>query len=595
MKTKFTLLFTAAICAFKMDAQVLFSENFTATFTPASAGWAVQNNSVPQGTVSWFQGSAATFTAFNGAAADYFAANYQSQGSTAGGISNWLITPTLSLTNGNVFSFATRTASTPTFPDRLQLRMSTAGTSTAVGTTTTGIGTFTTLLLDINPAYTTNTTTAVSNGSVNGYPNAWTVYSTTLSGITGTVTGRFAFRYVVDDGGPNGANSDYIGIDAVNYSSPCTAPSVSIAASSTGLCSGSSATLTASGATSYTWSAGSQTTSAIVITPNANTTYIVSGSNAGCIGTMSIAVTVTATPVVSANSATTCASTSTTLQASGAATYSWNTGATTSSIVVSPAANTTYTVVGSNGSCSNTKTVSITIASNLGVNVSASSNSVCSGKTATLTASGASTYSWNTGATTAVIVVTPTANTTYSVGGATGACFGANTVAIAVAASPTVAAVSSNSTACVNQTITLTASGAASYTWTQFGVVSPTISLGTSTVANSYTIFVTGVNAAGCTSSTSVVQNVSLCTGIENNAALTANVSVYPNPFTSELKISGVNGSVQIFNTLGQLVATSAVNESESINTNNLAKGVYIVKAFDATGKEIKTIRVIKN
>ncbi len=88
MKRKFTLLLSASAFVLSMNSQVMINENFTATFSPVAAGWAVQNNSVPQGTVSWFQGAPATFTAFNGAAADYFAVNYASQGATAGGISN---------------------------------------------------------------------------------------------------------------------------------------------------------------------------------------------------------------------------------------------------------------------------------------------------------------------------------------------------------------------------------------------------------------------------------------------------------------------------------------------------------------------------
>ena len=39
------------------------------------------------------------------------------------------------------------------FPDRLQVRMSTAGAGSDVGTTATDVGTFTILLLDINPTY----------------------------------------------------------------------------------------------------------------------------------------------------------------------------------------------------------------------------------------------------------------------------------------------------------------------------------------------------------------------------------------------------------------------------------------------------------
>src|SRR6185369_9736080 len=55
------------------------------------------------------------------------------------------------------------------------------------------------------------------------------------------------------------------------------------------------------------------------------------------------------------------------------------------------------------------------------VAIAASSQTICSGKTTTLTGSGASTYTWNTGPTTAAIVVTPTTSTSYTVTGTSAA------------------------------------------------------------------------------------------------------------------------------------------------------------------------------
>jgi len=84
--------------------------------------------------------------------------------------------------------------------------MSINGASTDVGTGPAGVGDFTRLMLDINP----NLTTA-------GYPNMWTLFNVDVTGVPSPVTGRFAFRYYVENGGPNGTNSDYIGIDTVTY------------------------------------------------------------------------------------------------------------------------------------------------------------------------------------------------------------------------------------------------------------------------------------------------------------------------------------------------------------------------------------------
>lgn len=165
------------------------------------AGWATQNNSTTVGTTGWFQGNTAVFEAQAGTPTSYAGANFNSV-TNSGTISNWLISPTLSFNNGDVISFWTRTVEFPAFPDRLELRFSDVG-GTDVGTAPTDVGTFA-LLLSVNPTLT-----------VDGYPNTWTEFTSTISGLSGPTDGAIAFRYFVEDGGPAGTNSDYIGIDTL--------------------------------------------------------------------------------------------------------------------------------------------------------------------------------------------------------------------------------------------------------------------------------------------------------------------------------------------------------------------------------------------
>jgi uncharacterized delta-60 repeat protein len=219
---------------------VLF-ESFDNIATLPGAGWAQINHSTTVGTTGWFQGNNAVFPAHSGNINSYIAANFnnnthadavgplltQSRTSqpqtpptptptatpgTPNTISNWLLTQPLTLQNGATMTFYTRTVDVPQFPDRLQVRMSTNGNSTNVGTTAADVGDFTTLMLDINPTLTTT-----------GYPNVWTQFTVAVSGVASATTGRLAFRYFVDNGGPNGANSDYIGIDTVAFF--CVTPS----------------------------------------------------------------------------------------------------------------------------------------------------------------------------------------------------------------------------------------------------------------------------------------------------------------------------------------------------------------------------------
>ncbi len=159
--------------------------------------WSAINNSLPLGTTGWFDGNVSVFPANGGA--KYVAANFNNTTGT-NTVDNWLISDNRTFHNGDTISFFSRTSTTPTFPDRLFLKFSSAGASLALSD-------FSTTLISINPNLTTT-----------GYPNAWTLFTTTLSGLSGAgVSGRFAFNYNVTGGGPGGANSDYIGIDDVSY------------------------------------------------------------------------------------------------------------------------------------------------------------------------------------------------------------------------------------------------------------------------------------------------------------------------------------------------------------------------------------------
>lgn len=209
MKRNFTIvvLTTLIFICFKSSAQVsMLSENFDGV----PGNWTTINHST--GALhgqDWFQGDVRKFDAYSGDVTSYAAANYQSVGSVSGRgtISNWLISPELSLTNGATITFYTRAVQGSLFPDRLELRLSKSGTSTNVGSGEEGTGDFTTVLLTVNPTL-----------QVGEYPDTgWTKYTVTLSGISGTAAGRVAFRYYVTGAGSNGINSNYIGIDEFSY------------------------------------------------------------------------------------------------------------------------------------------------------------------------------------------------------------------------------------------------------------------------------------------------------------------------------------------------------------------------------------------
>jgi len=639
----FVLIFVTQASIAQIITQL--NQSFTAPFNftnSTNQGWYIRNNSVPLGFQPWGSGSPTVFPAYSGGPSDYIFANYNSQGTGAGNISNFLITPTVTIIDGAILEFATRTQTNPTqFPDRLQLLMSYGTGTGSIGTGTAAVGTFTDLIDDLNPFLTTT-----------GYPGNWTVYSYTMAGITNPGPGRFAFRYFVSDGGPNGANSDYIGIDDVNYFVPCNAPTLTITPSTTVVCNQGSVSLSVTGANNYTWSTGA-TNSVLTVSLNQTKTYTVSGIGTvpGCKGTASITINVVSSPTLSASDATACLGGVATLTASGASTYSWSngstgssitvnavgavttvtvigynapncfdtkavsittntflnvpntnivacpnqitflgasgaasynwsTGATTPSITITPTANASYVVSGSDGICTESKVINVTIDPNL----FAPSFTVCSGISATLIATGATFYNWSTGSTASMVVVSPSATTVYTVTGMSGSCSQTKTLSVSLGNKLSIVATQS----CSGTSAILSAYGANSYTWLPMNDHNQTVIVN----ASSSTIYTLQGSAGTCNGS-AIIQ-VSQCVGFEEWTE-NEQMKVYPNPFGNELTLTGAYGDVHIYNILAKEVMKDRAEGTMVIPTESFEPGIYFVIVTNSQTAERKVIKVIKN
>lgn len=145
------------------------------------------------------------------------------------------------------------------------------------------------------------------------------------------------------------------------------APTVSVATDVTAQCYGDSLTLTASGASLYSWNNGA-TTASIKVAPNTTTTYTVMGAdNNGCTATASQTVDPPFTATINASIATSdlsrvCEGTSVTLTASGGDTYIWMDGDTNAArVVTATPGNDKYTVVVGKSGCNITDTASVTV------------------------------------------------------------------------------------------------------------------------------------------------------------------------------------------------------------------------------------------
>lgn len=261
----------------------------------------------------------------------------------------------------------------------------------------------------------------------------------------------------------------------------------------------------------------------------------------------------------------------------GATAYNWqHNGATTQSVTVTPGTTQTYTCVVT-GLCDYNQTLDVlvtvkplpVVAINGGAPIS-----ICKGQTVNLTATGGSTYLWNTAATTAGISVAPTSSTTYSVVGTLNGCTASASAMVNVNNNPiiTTAAVS-NSADCgtANGSITnVSATGAPtlSYAWTNSSNanVGNTANL-SSVVAGNYTLVVTDGN--GCTSAmaynignlnfsnpTFTVSNLTPCIG--SSITLTAS---HPNPAATFVWSGpGVTGGNQSNNPLTLTTSTSGTS-----------------------------------
>lgn len=123
-------------------------------------------------------------------------------------------------------------------------------------------------------------------------------------------------------------------------------------------CEGQTIRLTASGGTQYSWSNGMITPFIDVIATNGSYTLIGKDAN-GCENEATIEIITNPLPtIVITGDDSFCANSSTTLTASGAASYLWNTGATTANITVNSAG--TYTVVGTDANgCKSSKSITV--------------------------------------------------------------------------------------------------------------------------------------------------------------------------------------------------------------------------------------------
>ncbi|NVO01348.1 MAG: gliding motility-associated C-terminal domain-containing protein [Bacteroidetes bacterium] len=420
-----------------------------------------------------------------------------------------------------------------------------------------------TVIVNPTPIVTVNNPTICNGSSINLTANGANTYvwsnSLTLNPISVSPSTNSVYTVT---GTSNGCVGTAVSNVTVN-------PIPVITVNSPTICESTLTNLTANGGSSYQWSNGS-TDNPISVSPNITTSYSVTGTSLGCSATVISTVNVNPNPIITVNNPTICAASTTSLTANGANSYLWSNGSTTNPITVSPGVNITYTVTGTSLGCTGTATSTVTISSNLLINIVPSAATICNGSTTNLNASGGDNYLWSSGSSTNPLVVSPSITTSYSVTGTDASgCSGTTITTITVNPIPILTV--NNPTICSGDSSIISANGANSYIWSN-GSTLNSFSI-SPIVTTTYTVTGTSI---GCSSTaTSLVtinpnpsisvNNATICEGsFANISAIGASSYLWSNSMTNN-SISVSPGATASYTVTGTSNGCSSTAISEVI------------------------------
>jgi hypothetical protein len=251
-----------------------------------------------------------------------------------------------------------------------------------------------------------------------------------------------------------------------------------------------------------------------------------------------------------------------------------------------------------NGPCTTYFFVSVSVNTSFPATITGSNN-ICMGKTSTLTASGITTYTWNTSAITKSIVVTPSVTTVYSVSGLNSyGCISSKIFTLNIKPLPTLS-VTGNSVICSNDSTLLTASGSGgAYAWSNS--VTDYTTYVKPTVNTTYTVMSYGGN--GCNKVDSITVIVQNCTGLDELNENIRSTRVYPNPVKNKLTVEcdpEIEGRTRFMltNVIGETVLEKELflkqgKNNVDLNVSDLSGGVYFLEI--RTGTYFERFKVIK-
>ncbi len=437
----------------------------------------------------------------------------------------------------------------------------------------------------------------------NWYANGSSIGTTPTVNVCPSVTTTYTAEAVYTNcNGTTATVNDQVVVTVPNSSGT----GLTVTPSTSSICPGGNASLTASGATNITWSpaTGLNTTigPTVIATPSVNTVYTATGTLPnGCTATATASVTVGGSAVLTLNFPPgICSGTVASLSASGASTYTWSpgtglSGTTGSNVNANPSVTTTYTVTGIDAAgCQGTATATLNVWSNPTLTTS-STNVTCQGLTnGTATAIVGNgqipyTYNWSSSPSQSTSIATNLGAGTYTVTVSDfNNCTANGTVTIT---QPSLLVVNASST-------NVLCNGGSEGTGT--GVVSG----GTTPYSTSWnTIPVqNGLNASNLPSGnyTFSVQDANGCMGSANITVSEPSVISFNHTLTNPLCFGDANGSIIFSNILGgnstfQYSIDGGLNYQSSPSFSGLVAGSYSLLVKDGNGCLSNAINVSLN
>lgn len=396
------------------------------------------------------------------------------------------------------------------------------------------------------------TTTSINLQASGGVSYSWS-NGTTNVGSNATLSVTSPGTYTVTATGANGCTAT--ANTTITQTTVAPIPGITNTSNSTELnCTLTSIALEATGGGTYSWSNGTSvvgTNANLSVSTPGTYTVTVTGSN-GCTATSSSTITQNITPptaAINSNLNTTmlsCTNNALVLTASGGVSYAWSNGSTSlgnnASITVSTTGTYNVIVTGANG-CTSTASSTITQnnqAPTVGISPTFNGVLTCTNTTLTLTGSsstGSGTATWLNGSTVlstgpiagagnvANLVVNTPGTYTLNITEANG-CLGTTNYVVTQDITVPTAAITNNSNStiltCTQTAISLTASGANTYSWSNGTSIVGTNAAVSVSTPGTYTVTATGTNGCQDTEVLTITQNTTAPTaGITNNTSAT--------------------------------------------------------------------------